>query len=313
MVHAQWKVLALFCSVAFCLFLLIVVIAPNLFAQASQSDLTHLPLGDGKISHTGPKVGYVYILRSNFRNGRSHSGDWIHDDGTFDLTEKPTVQGAVHWESKLDIKMEGDSRTLTGSSRVISGNALPDHATGIFPIAPTDPAHRYDPNPNAISKKLYSVTLPLDPKIASQSSPLTMGPIGIMLSGAFLFNALDDSGRDAEAHEIQDACQGHPQKFGIYHYHSFSTCIKTTDMPNSSQLVGYALDGFGIYVEYGADGKLLTNKDLDVDHGRTSEVKWNGKTENIYHYDVTHEYPYTIGAFKGTPVDFRLRPQPLPG
>lgn len=25
----------------------------------------------------------------------------IHDDGTFDLTEKPTVQGAVHWGSRI--------------------------------------------------------------------------------------------------------------------------------------------------------------------------------------------------------------------
>lgn len=290
---------------AVCLILLVI---PCVFAfhvshassgAGSSLDLTHLPLGDGKITTAGPQIGYVYVRRMNFREGPSHSGDWIHSDGTFDATGKPIVQGAVHWDSQLTIKVEGDKR-------IISGNALPDHPTGQFPISPSDPAFQYDRNPNSIAAKPYSFTLPANPEIAGQSSPTTLGPIGIMLTGAFLFNALDASGRDAAAHEIQDACDGHPQMDGIYHYHSFSPCIKTTPAPNSSQLVGYALDGFGIYVEYGADGKMLTNNDLDANHGRTSTVEWNGKKVEIYHYDVTQEYPYTIGAFKGTPLRFQL-------
>lgn len=297
------------CLLAVCLVLLVL---PCVFAfhvshaspgVDSSSDLTHLPLGDGKITDTGPRVGYVYVRRMNFREGPSHSGDWIHSDGTFDATQKPVVQGAVHWNSQLTINVEGDER-------LISGNALPDHPTGQFPISPSDPAFQYDRNPNSIAEKSYSLILPANPEIANQSSPTTLGPVGIMLSGAFLFNALDASGRDAAAHETQDACDGHPQMNGIYHYHSFSPCIKTTPAPNSSQLVGYALDGFGIYVEYGPDGKMLTDNDLDADHGRTSTVEWDGKKVQMYHYDVTQEYPYTIGAFKGTPIRFNLSPRP---
>ena len=69
--------------------------------------------------------------------------------------------------------------------------------------------------------------------------------------------------------------------------------------------VGWALDGYGIYVEYNAKGRLLTDSDLDGCHGRTSVVPWHGKKVNIYHYDMTVEFPHTVGCFVGTPVSAR--------
>jgi len=69
-------------------------------------------------------------------------------------------------------------------------------------------------------------------------------------------------------------------------------------------LVGWALDGFGIYVEYDAKGRLLSNSSLDVCHGRTSSVLWHGKTTRIYHYDMTFEFPYTVGCFRGNASSF---------
>jgi len=118
------------------------------------------------------------------------------------------------------------------------------------------------------------------------------------------WNLLDATGRDAGAHEVQDSCDGHPQMSGIYHYHDYSTCLDTaaTKMAGSSILVGYALDGYGIYVERDASGRLPTDADLDACHGRTSRVLWNGKESVVYHYDVTLEYPYLVGCFHGAPV-----------
>jgi hypothetical protein len=68
-----------------------------------------------------------------------------------------------------------------------------------------------------------------------------------------------------------------------------------------SPLVGYALDGFGIYGPRGADGKLVTNAQLDECHGRVGEVVFNGKKQKMYHYVLNNEYPYAIGCFRGTP------------
>ena len=77
-------------------------------------------------------------------------------------------------------------------------------------------------------------------------------------------------------------------------------------MPHAQEhnaLVGYALDGFGIYSMYDANGKEYSNADLDACHGITSEVLWDGKLTTMYHYVLTKEYPYTIGCFKGTLVE----------
>lgn len=66
-------------------------------------------------------------------------------------------------------------------------------------------------------------------------------------------------------------------------------------------LVGYALDGFGIYGQHGEGGRTLTNGDLDACHGHTHTVIWDGEAREIYHYHLTDEYPYTLGCFRGTP------------
>jgi hypothetical protein len=124
--------------------------------------------------------------------------------------------------------------------------------------------------------------------------------VGIMLSGVILFNAFDAAGRDAGAHEVQDACDGHPQASGFYHYHNLSDCLEDTAAGHSA-LMGYAFDGFGVYGYYGEDGKELTNEDLDECHGHTHTIEWDGQTVEMYHYHATHEFPYMVGCFRGSP------------
>jgi hypothetical protein len=65
------------------------------------------------------------------------------------------------------------------------------------------------------------------------------------------------------------------------------------------------LDGFGIYGPNDKDGNYISNEQLDECHGLISEVMWEGKLTNIYHYVLNYEYPYSIGAFRGT-VDYDL-------
>ena len=128
----------------------------------------------------------------------------------------------------------------------------------------------------------------------------------MLLSGARIFNALDADGRDAVAHEVQDSCQGHPQGASIYHYHNVSRCVETDgDSNQHSPLVGYIADGFGIYGNRGENGTPLTNADLDECHGHSHELMINGVGTVQYHYHATREYPYTVGCFRGSPVQIR--------
>ena len=261
---------------------------------------TSIPLGDGHVS-TSPQVGYVYSCTTNFRGGGArHAGDWIDvSNNTWSMSSKIAVSGSVHWAAATY------STAVSGTNFVITTNDLPEvYPSGTFPISRQDSAYMYDTNPNFIGAQTLTYTLPLNPTAASTPGCTPLGPIGVTTDGVVLFNALDDAGRDAVAHETQDLCNGHPNGQDMYHYHDIPSCIRDA-ATGSSTLAGYALDGYGIYVERDASGNLPTNADLDVCHGRTSPVMWHGKLTDIYHYDATLEYPYTVGCFHGTAVTSR--------
>lgn len=269
------------------------------------ADLTHLPYGG---------VGSTKILnRQNGFNipeklslwlcaipangaGNSNSNDWKNADGTWDYTRKPQVEGNVSWTSQFNI-------AISGTNRVITGNGLPNHPTGIFPISRSTTAGKYDGNPNIISTKNYNYSLPIDPQIASTPGCVKYGPSGISLTGSVIYHGASTLGNDAAAHEMFDRFGGHTDGTETYHYH-----FPAQDLQDQiekykgghSPLMGYMWDGFGIYGPYGDDGKIIWSKDLDECHGHTHPVLWDGKMVNMYHYHWTYDFPYNIGCFKGT-------------
>ncbi len=273
-------------------------IAAALFLIASAACQAHeiatMPLGDGRVS-AEPKQGYVYSCQSRFNPNApaaSVNGPWIEGD-RWTRANKPQVEGKVSWpNSQISIAVEGNHR-------VVRSNNLPNHATGEFPIRPGTEAYQYDRNPNHIGAQDILLSLPARPKIASSPTCVPMGMIGFAVSGVAIYNALDARGRDAPAHEIQDLCNGHPERSSQYHYHDWSPCLegKDRDAP-----VGWILDGFPILGPVDSSGKRYTDADLDACHGMTGPVNIGGTTVTMYHYRFTDEYPYTIGCFKGTPL-----------
>lgn len=275
-------------------FALIAVLA----VAASHAAAHDRPLGDGRISSAAQR-GYVYSCQQRFNpnaGGAHLKGEWIGAD-SYNPAAKPTVDGSVTWPSEISVSLEN-------GKRVVRANNLPQHPTGQYPVQRSDDAYRYDRNPNAIAGQDILLVLPAVPQEAASPSCVPMGMVGFMLSGAALFNAVDAVGRDAPAWEIQDACSGHPERTGQYHYHDLSPCIEDTrSQPGGhSDLIGYALDGFGIFGEHGEGGHKLTNADLDACHGHTHEMIWDGRMRTIYHYHMTGAYPYSIGCFRSQPV-----------
>jgi hypothetical protein len=268
---------------------------------SSAIDLRNLPLGDDRRSESA-QAGYLWSCQTDFSGtGAQADGPWIHLDGTWDRTIKITIDGAVEWDNYQF------TSEVVGDQRVFTGNGLPDHPTGIYPVQTTDDAYQYDRNPNTISAQNISFSLPVNPTIADSPS-CVRGMAGIMLNGVMLFDGFDAEGRDAVAHEIQDLCQGHPERTGQYHYHDLSVCIEEMgDGTEHSPLVGYAFDGFGLYGFRGEDGRMLTNADLDECHGHTHEIEWEGQLVEMYHYHATAEFPYSIGCFRG--VSYEPQPQ----
>ncbi len=267
------------------------------------TDVTRLPIGDGHVS-TAAKRGYVYACqRTPGRpGGADHAGAWI-PGATFDLTAKAVVDGRVSWNGTITFsRRSGTPRDRRERPAALDPDRdVPDRIERRRVRLRSQPERH--PGPGDL--RLRS---PPRPEIATNPSCLPMGMIGIAVNGVAIFNALDDSHRDAVAHETQDLCDGHPQRRGIYHYHSIPQCLAGSTVKSQEQLVGYALDGFPIFGPRGENGKLLTDADLDACHGHTGWITLGGKRVRTYHYHATLEYPYTLGCFRGSPV-----PSPLAG
>ncbi|MBK8558001.1 MAG: YHYH protein [Lewinellaceae bacterium] len=271
-------------------------------------DLTHLPFGGTAptnilIRNQGnPQPDFLSLwlcgLPSNGA-GNSDASDWTNPDGTWDYTKKPQVQGNVTWISEFNATLDGNG------NRIITGNALPSHPTGIFPIQPGSIAYQYDGNPNIITEHQVLYVFPAIPEIAAEPSCVPFGPSGISLSGSAIYHGASTLGNDAAAHEILDRFGGHTDGTERYHYHFPAQDLQDHIHPHEhgqhSALMGYMLDGFGIYGPYGEDGELLTSADLDECHGHIHPVLWDGQMINLYHYHWTYDFPYNIGCFKGTP------------
>jgi hypothetical protein len=265
-------------------------------ATGSTLDLTRLPLGDRKYL-THAKKGYVFTCSTQFQGGGAfQDGPWIDNEPrTWDRTAKVAILGSVRWNSRFSTRLRSRKRRL-------AGNGLPPHPTGVFPVNPADPAYAYDRNPNSIRSYTLLASLPRNPKM-SRKRTCVGGTIGVMKSGVPLYSAFDAGGRDAVAHEVQDSCDGHPQMSGQYHYHSLSRCVDDKGSKRThSKLVGWALDGFGIYGMRGPGGAQMSTANLDSCHGHTHRITWNGKRRRMYHYHATLDFPYMVSCYRGTPI-----------
>jgi len=285
------------CLAATCAGVMVVsigLLATVVRAELAKVDPTALPVGDNKYSLTTAARDSVFLCRANGGGpGAMAQGPWFNGDGTYNSKTKVTVDGDVEWpQARVSIVKNGTVRSF-------SSNDLPvNHNTGNYPIAPSDDAYQYDRNPSAITEQDVAYELPGRPV---KGAPRCMGgQVGVATNGVEIYNPFDAQLRDANAWEAQDACGGHPNQNG-YHYHSIPACLyEDESRKKQSGLVGFAFDGFPIYGPRGKDGRLLTNKDLDVCHGTTSKVKLDGKKQRIYHYVATKEFPYVVGCFRGT-------------
>lgn len=263
-------------------------------ADVGSVDLHHLPLGDQQDS-SSPEAGHIDLCNPAMLQPAPSGGSlpWIHGS-TWDLTEKAVSAGNASWPNATF------QDVVHGATRTLAGNDLPvGESTGTFPVRASDPAFAYRPDESIVQPNSFSVQVPAKPKVASTPTCVA-GDAGVTTDGVALLDGFDANGRDAGANEVQDACNGHPNALG-YHRHAMPFCLLARDTgTGQSALLGYALDGFGIYGPRGANGKVLTNADLDACHGTTSTVVWGGKKVRMYHYVFTWQFPYTVGCFRGT-------------
>lgn len=188
-----------------------------------------------------------------------------------------------------NLKISHDDRFL-----IVNSQGYPNHATAIFPNSR---------NPNSIEVQDFHFRFPLKPQKADEITRLPMGPIGMALNGVVFFNPFEMEGMNAVEGYSEvwlDACCGHPQQTGVYHYHKYPSCVKSPFIDNGKQhspLLGLAFDGFPLYGPYESSGEMAReakgDKALDVCNGHSDNVRG-------YHYHVTPgRFPYILGGYAG--------------
>ena len=142
-----------------------------------QPDLTSLPFGGPLVLRRDlgdrvPMLERLWLCGLPVDGaGNDDASDWTNADGTWDYTSKPQVEGEVKWISEFKAELDGNGK------RIITGNALPDHPTGIFPIQRGTKAFEYDRNPNVISEHEVMYEFDAIPKIADEENCVFFGKL----------------------------------------------------------------------------------------------------------------------------------------
>jgi len=199
---------------------------------------------------------------------------------------------------EVRISHEPGSDTHPAGFLVISSQGYPNHPTAIFPNSG---------NPNSIRVQDFTFRLPLEPRLAEQTTRLPMGPIGTALNGVVFFNPFEQGGMNAVegyAEVWLDACCGHPQQTGVYHYHKYPSCVKSPfqdDGKQPSPIIGFAWDGFPIHGPYETAGIMAHKSDSSDSPGLALDA-CNGHADALrgYHYHTTPgRFPYILGGYAG--------------
>ncbi|MFT5858808.1 MAG: hypothetical protein ACI865_000901 [Flavobacteriaceae bacterium] len=146
----------------------------------------------------------------------------------------------------------------------------------------------------------YTLRISTSPEIASSTSTTGLGPIGISVTGAVIYNDEEGPGVPIDDALVSlDYCGAHTGP-NSYHYHLEPTAFSQDD----TNLIGVISDGLFLY------GRKCSSSggypsDLDASGGHTSTTQHNSNGE--YHYHIQNSlylnqyYILFSGEYKGTP------------
>ncbi|ANO52712.1 YHYH protein [Woeseia oceani] len=255
---------------------------------------------------------FCAIALSACGSGSSVSSEAEADsDGTVSGEVTATLHNAYQWfGANVTVALDGDTVVIeaTGRPDHTSPYWNPNNASGLY-VAP-------DPNVTTVShmspgyiedyNNLFTLRAPASPTRAASSSATSLGPVGIAVSGAPIFNDQEGPNVNLEIGVIQgfDSNGAHtgPQ---TYHYHLEPKAISNDD----EALVGVIADGFFLYGRqcYSTPGTYPT--DLDASGGHTS-VTQHSQGEAEYHYHIMNEF-YLGAYYLLFPEDYQGTPSSI--
>ncbi len=155
------------------------------------------------------------------------------------------------------------------------------------------------------------VLIPVTPEKLDTATDLsTVAQVGLALDGVTIFGDAP-SVADRGGLPALDACGGHVDPSGYYHWHFGAESIQTNldeagaDVTcsvdqDTEALIGFAYDGYGIY---GPEEDRAIPDDLDACSGHESATAELGTT---YHYHLTYDSPNLPSCRVGATADAKL-------
>ncbi|MFZ9669287.1 MAG: YHYH protein [Solirubrobacterales bacterium] len=239
----------------------------------------------------------------------------------FALASPVMASGKVA-STKAGVKKAKWGRNLTvtyGAGKVrLRSNGIPNHPRPPYyavpnagVVVPTAETARAVPDPTRATSLDFKITL--KPKRSSKTTEAPLGSIGMMISGAVLYNPYEGDGTtvamssnfsllapDGSQAPFVDSCSGHPGG-GSYHYHALPICaVARMDTGSGpSRMIGIAFDGYPIYGPRDVKGKKVPVRKLDRCNGIFSKTPEFPK--GIYHYVLpgTSDQTSSIRCFRG--------------
>ncbi len=266
-------------------------------------------------------LGATFLIASCDDDDDCVETTWYQDSdgdglGNPDVSQSACEQPEGYVSDNTDTDDTGSSSTSSGNPKAafdefntdavtisfdddevtIESNGLPNHTSPYWSSTNSlyiDPviANASRMSPGTIRSGSYTLTAPLAPQKAANTSSTGLGAIGIAITGAPIFN--DEEGPNVALSENVasgfDYAGGHMGPSG-YHYH-----LESSDVPentilsqNDEKLVGILQDGFLLYGrKCNATGDYPT--DLDESGGHTSATQ-HSDGEEFYHYHIINEY-----------------------
>ena len=235
------------------------------------------------------------------------------DDGTIqgDAGTPGVLHAAYQWfDGNVTVALDGNDVVIEATGRPDHTSAYwnPNNASGLY-VEP-DPAitteSRMSPGYIEEYNNLYTLRVATSPSLASASSATSLGPVGLAVSGAPIFNDQEGPNIALEIGVIsgfdRNGAHTGPE---TYHYHLEPTAISSDD----AELIGVIADGFFIYGRHCYSTPGTYPADLDVSGGHFSVTQHSGGTEE-YHYHIVNDV-YLGAYYLLFPEDYQGTPSSI--
>jgi len=204
-------------------------------------------------------------------DSKEKGGIWFEKGKVYDVDGHFIAKiGEFYKDEKWKLYNDDGSIKVTTTQEACEGAAKPN-------VEEAYKNHCVECQPSFYHDHITTYYLPINPNYLNRSSNTRRGVLGLAFNGVN-FDPPAPTHAILKAHTLAplDDCGGHVNPHAGYHYHAVTGCTKEISQQDvHAPMIGYAMDGFGIYTLLDKEGN--PPKGLDKCGGHEDSIRG-------YHY-----------------------------